>query len=727
MRPLTRQASGLFIALSAFLTLAVAQRLDGEPIHLRLVCQNADRCVTKGVVVLRAGHESSSPPVRIAVIDDVAELPSTVRAATWEVALSSEGSWMPAQRIALTPRAPELKVWRTAAVRGRFAQGSPGGDLPKTFKLAIGSPPGARAALPGETALDCPVAADGTWSCNVPAVPVDLVVRAKGFVPHYRWDVSVLADRGASVGTLTLRRASSLVAWLDRSTVAALKGPARARLLRMAMPDSSPATQRLAQPVAEATFNARGAVQLAPAGPGKYTVEIVAAGFAPARLHEIELFQESESVLKRAIRLELPVTLHLRVTPGRTPAGARWQVEIRRFDEFTGRLSRVAGGAADAAGMFIVADQAPGRYRVTVRNATGDDMASRELRIDDDTTHTIVLALTEVRGRVHLAGAPLPARLLFGGRSGSEKIAAEADERGRFEVTLPRRGRWTVDVTSDAEDVVAAVDVLVDDGDVRIELPDTEVSGWVLDPVGGRAANAAITAMTPAGGIHRKVAAAGVFRIRGVAPGSFTISAADPGTGERSGLRELVVQAGVPVRHLQLQLERLEVATGTVFSQGSPVAGARIIAYAAGGGATARRITTVSDVNGRFEVRASGGATELWLIVAAAGRVMQAQRAPLDSRPIRVDLPVGGGTLAVRIPKDAQRPYLTFQGVVMPFPDLREWANAHNTPARQDGAMQVPRLAPGPYRLCAVLPSKTESCRAGTLAPGGTLELLLEN
>ncbi|HEX2099646.1 MAG TPA: carboxypeptidase-like regulatory domain-containing protein, partial [Candidatus Synoicihabitans sp.] len=557
-------------------------------------------------------------------------------------------------------------------------------------------------------------------------IPLDVVIRPKGFVPHYRWHVPV-PESGANVGTLTLRRAASLMAWLDRRTVAALKEPARARLLRMAMSESSPAGQRLAQPVAEATFNARGAVQLAPAAPGTYTLEIVAPGFAPARLHQIQLFADSESVLKQPIRLDEPLTIRLRVTPSRASDGTPWHIDLRRVDDFTSRLTRVGNDTADAEGMFEVANQAPGRYRVTVRDARGNDMAWRELRIDDDSVQTVGLALTTVRGTVKLAGEPLPARLLFGGRGGSEKVRSTADERGRFDVTLPRRGRWTVDVESVAEQITAAVEVVVTDGELTIDLPDTDVSGWVLDPTGGRALNAVITAMTAAGGISRKVDAAGAFRLRGIAPGTFTITAADSITGDSSAFRQFVVRAGVPVRSLQLELQRSEVATGTVTSGGIPVPGARIIAYAAGAGPIAPRITAVSDVDGGFELSIPGGATELRLIVAAAGRVMQAQRAPVDSRPIRIDLSTVGGTLALRISNGAQRPYLTYHGVILPFPDLMEWARAQNTPPAQDGLIQIPRLSPGPYRLCAVFNARGELCRAGTLAAGGTLDLQFDD
>jgi hypothetical protein len=373
--------------------------------------------------------------------------------------------------------------------------------------------------------------------------------------------------------------------------------------------------------------------------------------------------------------------------------------------------------------MFEVTDQSRGKYRVTVRDTQGNDMAWRELRIEDETIHTIELALTEVRGIVKLAGEPLAARLLFGGRSGTEKIAATAGERGRFEVTLPRRGIWTVDVEASAEGVMAAVEVVVGSEDLTIELPDTEISGWVLDPAGGRAVQAVVTAMTILGVVSRKVDATGAFRLRGIAPGAVTITAADPLTEEKSAFRQLAVRAGVPVRSLQLELERSEVVTGTVTSRGVPLAGARIVAYVVGSGPMLLRQTAVSDVDGRFELPVSGGATELRLIVAAAGRVMQAQRAPVDSRPIRVDLATAGGTLAFRLPKGAQRPYLTYQGVTLPFNDLMDWARAQNTPPAQEGLTQIPRLAPGPYRLCAVIPPQGEVCRAGTLPTGGMLKL----
>ena len=136
------------------------------------------------------------------------------------------------------------------------------------------------------------------------------------------------------------------------------------------------------------------------------------------------------------------------------------------------------------------------------------------------------------------------------------------------------------------------------------------------------------------------------------------------------------------------------------------MAGARIIAYAAGAGTIAPRIAAVSDVDGRFELAVPGGTTELRLIVAAAG-----------------------GTLAFRIPSGAQRAYLTYQGVILPFPDLAEWARAQNTPATPDGLRRIPRLAPGTYRLCAVLsePGRGEQCRAGVLAAAGTLELQLDD
>ncbi|MBV9492825.1 MAG: carboxypeptidase regulatory-like domain-containing protein, partial [Acidobacteria bacterium] len=592
--------------------------------------------------------------------------------------------------------------------------------LPKTFALAMESPPGSKGpTIDRDTRLDCPVSADGSWTCTVPATKLDLVVRAKGFTPQYNWDVAVAPGSVTNFGTMTLRRGASFVAWLDSAVAKTLKGPARAELVRMTMSGSATSGPRMLQPVAEASFSARGMVQLAPVPAGTYTLEVTAPGFAPTRLDQIQIYERSESVLRAPIRLQPPVTIRLTFVPPRDPGGRPWRVEVDRVNELTFSSSSVREGAADENGAFVVEGQGAGRFRVRVGDANGNRYAERELEIqsDADAQRTIEIGLRGIHGTVTIGRKPVAATLFFGGRDGAERLEATADEEGSFAVALPHTGKWRVDVDAPEEGVLAAVDVQVPDkdGELTIELPDSEVAGWVTGVDGKRVSEAEVILATAPGPVIRRTDANGQFRFRGIPVGRANLTATDRKTRESSRTYEI---ESSHVTNVELVLERQRKLTGTISSQGQPLAGARIVGWIldAGGG---RAPSAVSGLEGEFELTFAGHATDVALVVAAAGRTLQAFRAPLTDDPIRLDLAPAGGVLHADFPRDSKQVTIAYNGVNLSLGDLFQWAYAQRgeSPVKP-GSIEIPSLAPGPYRFCA-----DAVCRDGTLNVGSTLQL----
>ena len=694
-------------------------------------CLNADRCSVAGAVVLHPLENAAE--LRVPMAAGVARL-GAVPPGEWEAELQADGYWMPRRRLAVPGANGDvtIDVWRTAVVHGKFVLAMRNDALPKTFAIAVESPPGSKGPTIGrDTRFDCPVGGDGSWSCSVPATKLDVVLRPKGFTPQYKWDIAVARDAATNLGTTTLRRGASFVAWLDSATARTLKAPARAQLVRMTTAGSPTLGPRLMQPVAEAAFSARGMVQLAPVPPGTYTLEIAAPGFAPARLDRIEIYDRSESVLRAPIRLQPPVTIRLALLPPRDPAGRPWRVDVMRINELTFSSAPVAKGAADQNGSFVIEGQGAGRFRASIGDAHGNRYAERELEIhsDADAQRTIDIGVRAIRGTVTAARKPIAATLFFGGRDGAERIETTSNDEGSFEVMLPHAGKWRVDVDAPSEDIVTAVTTQIPEkrDEVKIELPDSEIAGWVTGVDGKRAATAQVIIGTPAGPVSRRLGPDGQFRFRGLATGLAHVSADDRRTRESSRALEIPVTEGSHVTNVELVLERRRKLTGTVFSQGQPLVGARVTGYIINpGGGNAP--STVSGLNGEFELSFAGHSTDVALIVAAAGRTLQAFRAPVTDDPLRIDLAPAGGLLHLAFPRDAARVTVAYNGINLSLGQLFEWAHAQRGgSALAPGSIEIPNLAPGPYRFCAARKGDADDeCREGTLAAGSTLSLGVE-
>ena len=341
------------------------------------------------------------------------------------------------------------------------------------------------------TTFECPLAGDGTWTCELPAATLDLAVGQKGFTPTYLWGVKVSAENPVSVGAILMRRGASFTAWLDRDTMKALKHPARARLVRLVSPEATQMISRLSTPVAEGTFDGRGSVQLAPLPPGVYVLEVVAAGFATTRVPHVEIFEGGESTLRRPIELRPPLEVVVTVEPAAAADGQAWDVELRRENDFVTGAEPVPPirGRVNAMGELHAPEVEPGTFTVVVRDRAGNRVFNRSYSVQSDAENAIHIKLDqhEVKGTVYLGDSPLKAVIWFGGEQSSERIAMQSDDDGKFSGTLPRRGDWRADVVWGDPTLRAQTDVSVPaTGEVVVRLPDNRVRGVVKDERGER-------------------------------------------------------------------------------------------------------------------------------------------------------------------------------------------------------------------------------------------------
>lgn len=128
--------------------------------------------------------------------------------------LEAEGYWGP--RRLVTPESHSEPVVLTLLPAGRVegALEVPAGEaLPAevdvVFEGAGGGKPAESEGLLARTKETCPVTDQGSFSCLLPALRLDLRVSAKGFAPVYVWGAAVRPDRVLPLGKVRLERRSS--------------------------------------------------------------------------------------------------------------------------------------------------------------------------------------------------------------------------------------------------------------------------------------------------------------------------------------------------------------------------------------------------------------------------------------------------------------------------------------------------------------------------------------
>lgn len=695
----------------------------GSSINVNVRCHVGSNCDARGAIILRSVIDQSV--VRRVNLSAPNLLLTEQSGSEWEVSLDAKGFWALPQRVVFPAGEGQsqfaMAVWRTGTLQGQLNLPDPQPAAPVAVKVVVASRPEPRVPpeIPRGTSFDCSTEKTGQWKCAVPATLLDVAVRVEGYAPYHKWDVKVSVAGVVDLGMVKLQKGGSVVAWLDSGFAKRVEVPVRALLFYEAAPGVSATAMRLALPVAEGVFTKKGVVQLAPIAPGRYILETQAKGYAPARI-PVQLYAGRETTPRRSIELLPALSIRLLLQPTLGPGGIPWRVELWRKTG-SGSGSQDAGrGIASREGVFAAADQAEGPLHVYLKDSKQNILASRDIVITSAVAEYIVrVDVSAVSGKVSIGDSPLPsANLLFGGSGGAEKVRAATDGDGHFTVSLPRRGKWIVDVDAPAEAVAATTEVSIenDKDEVEISLHSTEVSGWVRDADGKRFPSARVMLLSNGRPMSRTSDSDGNFRFRGVQAGSAHLRASDPRTHDYSKEVEVTVPDDGRIENIELSLESVRSLKGVVRSNGDVVVGALVHGYAfLGGSAQQKQATT--DLQGGFAIDVPYAATETVITVAAPGRTLESFIVPADQDPAALDLASRGGTLRLRWAPGASPLQFTFNDHFLASTDAFGWARAQGARI-DDGAGEIPNVAPGKYRFCS-----SSHCAEGLLAIGGQLDL----
>jgi hypothetical protein len=702
-------------------TLFASSNVRAGSLAVSLQCRPAGGCAPRGAVLLRYPKTGG-----VARRIDVARWPlpiEEVTAGEWDVALESTGFWALPQHVVVpasgVPVPIVLPVWRTGTLQVQLALDAPVPTPPPVVRVTVTSRPDPRQApeIPRETSFDCAAAGKDAWTCTLPASMLDVAIRVTGYAPHHIWDLKVEPGRTTNRGPIRIQKGASLLAWLDNDFARRVTVPVRAVVrYETAAPSQTLTSMRLRAPVTEGVFNKKGVVLLSPLPAGRYILEAQAKGYAPLEI-PAQLFEGRETTPRRSIELSPAVKVRLLLQPALGPGGTPWRIELWRVSP-AGPSQDAGSGVASIDGVFDAQDQAEGPLRVLIKDASNNILANETIVVTPALSdYPIKVDVEAVTGKVTIGDSPLAsARLLFGGSGGKEKIRAVADADGRFAVTLPRPGKWIVDVTAAAEGVATSVTTEVDHGETVVRVAATEVSGSVRDAKGKLVPGATVTLLSGGRPMTRTTDESGAFRFRGTPSGPISLYATAPASHDYTPQLRLTLPEDGRLSNIELSLQAVRALTGTIRSRGDVVVGALVHGYAVLGG-SAKREEATSDLQGQFSINVPDGAAEVLLVIGSPGRTLQTFSVPAAISSAELQLAPAGGTLHLKWSPGVTPLSATFNDQFEPATELFAWARSQGATAGA-GTADIPNVAPGKYRFCSAA-----HCAEGTLAVGGQLDL----
>jgi hypothetical protein len=669
-------------------------------------------------------------------------LPGTLRipipktASTGNLTVLSEDWWAAEQDLPIAEAEGPIRVDVYAAgfVEGRL-QAPRGLAPPETIHLTLYSPDAwdrdERWSLP------CPVAATeggqpAAFRCKVPAGTYDVRLRPGGFASAYFWKLSVSSAEPRSLGTLALKPGASVVGRVETTDGTPFDDTTRVTLHSAAQLDGSAVDQRLEVQKTATVIEKHGFFQITGLSPGSYRLLATQKGFAQGVSPELLVVAGRESTLLDPLVLGRPLQLQLRVRPPQDPHGKPWKIGLAQNSPASWRK-----GETDGEGVWLAPDLPEGEYRLSIQSHRGDRWHREELILApwEPLEREVDLAVVPIHGIVTLGGKPLEAHLWFGRRHGFERVHRHSDEEGHFRGFLPREGEWPLEVQlpGERQSVWQAREVLVDldpeagVAELHIELPATELSGWVLDAQGQRLANAAVAVQYAEGfgSASQSTGPEGEFRFVGLPEGEVSLTAEQGDRGSPQYSVEL--QEATPVRDVVLTLAGHREVSGRIVSAFGPVPRALLLVLPQVNGETWPYPSMLqhADLNGEFRFEVPDQATSVMAIILPRGFAARFLILPTSGEsPIEIAVDQRGGSIRID----------TTQAPNLPAGNLRlmagqAWVSLnllrHFWRTEVEGSdFILLNLEPNDYALCR---SKeidgSSNCSRGALAPFGELRL----
>src|SRR4051812_741381 len=567
----------------------------------------------------------------------------TLRPGRWTLAADAPNYWGAPLQLELgdKPALVTLDLWPAGALEGGFVADQkvkPPANLTVFFRPAPGSdkPP----APPASKAV-CPVEKE-TWRCKVPAGTLDLRFQSAGFVPRYLWGVRVEPSGTVRPGRLDLRQGSAVQGWVVTADGAPLGDRAKVTLRpRISGSVHDPVERKRLETLRfEASINPRGFFQVEGVPPGASPLGARHERYAPAIVSVRVVPGEVTEVANPPLTLDFPKVVEVFIEPPLDPVGQPWTVKIQKLDRDSSVVDTFAEEAAGADGTWKKPGVPPGNYFLRVSRPGGETWWDGTLTVDENPTPVYVtMNLVAVKGTVLYGKKPLSAKIQFGGTWGATRIEAQSNDKGIFEVLLPKPGDWPVYVTADRPAVEREIPKLKIEpkpgtriAEIDLKLPDTVLRGRVVDEKDAPVSKAIVSAMSNGKLVEDRVQTRtdedGRFEIRGLLPGPALVEA-DAGEDLAADPVSADVQEGEEDTKswLLVAKPRLRIS-GTVASAAGAVAGARIKAVPAGIPYISARSVT-SDARGRFVVRVPRATREMLLSVSAPGFAYRMLRVPV--------------------------------------------------------------------------------------------------
>lgn len=718
----------------------VVPHTGAVPVEVRAEAAAADMAFTASLLAFPTGGITSErlPEAvkgRISVPGSVdLELAPGV---VWKIRLATPGAYAPEQSVLVTGKgtAPVmLRVWPTGEVRGRLGKDA---NIEELRAFVEGVPVDGRDPALRLPPLEASCAVQQReWSCAVPADLLDLRLHAPGHASEIRFDVRVPPREVVDLGQLEPVPGAAILGRVEKPEAS---DEERVPEVALRLAGSSESEKSLAR---TRVHPRRGIFQFKGISPGSYVLDGVHPRWVAASLEPVEVLPERESRLREPMVFGPPLRLSVRMTPSLDPRGLPWFLSLHGLRTVSFEERPIVRGLPLDDGTWQGTDLPPGRYRVRIADLDGSIWYSEAHDLEAHRELTVSLDWSRLEGRVLLGEEPVAAKIWFGGRSGFRRHAFESDGEGRFSGYLPRAGTWKVEVVGetvrrviDRLEVEQAVPSLPMRAEIR--LPDTRLSGRVVDPRGRGVAPSVVLLQpidegTPVDLVTHDD---GSFALHGLPPGAVVLFAETADRRQTDDWVTVTMEEGrtTPVELVVWPSQRLE---GRVVSgSGAGIAGAQVLAYPVSAPESAQA-NGRSDLRGRFEFYLDAGNEPVALIVMAPGFPLQVRMAPVEAFPLDIRLSGGGqGTLQVPL-GDADRHLVLWHGGVTVWrPHLRTWARLHGVqPDGDEGLLRVPAMPAGEYTACrlslaeliasADAPPPDDRCVTGFLPPGG--ELLLD-